>query len=147
MLEVPAIGGTPRKRSAPAGGRWVGGRWHAIRPLRTVAQAVTGTGTALNHALQIRARSTILTSVERSFAGVNERPAALTPPRYFGPVMPKVMNLYDAKAQLSRLIDRATAGEDIVIGRPGKPLVRLVPAEGMRPREPGLLKDVVVPAC
>jgi prevent-host-death family protein len=40
--------------------------------------------------------------------------------------MPELVNLYDAKAQLSRLIDRATAGEDIVIARAGKPLVRLV---------------------
>ena len=33
--------------------------------------------------------------------------------------MSELVNLYDAKAQLSRLIDRATAGEDIVIGRAG----------------------------
>jgi prevent-host-death family protein len=59
--------------------------------------------------------------------------------------MPEVVNLYDAKAQLSRLIDRATAGEDILIARAGKPLVRLVPVEEMRPREPGLLKGIVVP--
>ncbi|MSP00138.1 MAG: type II toxin-antitoxin system prevent-host-death family antitoxin [Acetobacteraceae bacterium] len=59
--------------------------------------------------------------------------------------MPDVMNLYDAKAQLSRLIDRATAGEEILIGRAGKPLVRLVPVEGLAPRQPGLLKGLVVP--
>ena len=59
--------------------------------------------------------------------------------------MPEVMNLYDAKAQLSRLIDRATAGEEILIGRAGKPLVRLVPVDGMAPRTPGLLKGLVVP--
>lgn len=59
--------------------------------------------------------------------------------------MSELVNLYDAKAQLSRLIDRATAGEDIVIGRAGKPLVRLVPVEELRPREPGLLKGLIVP--
>ncbi len=59
--------------------------------------------------------------------------------------MPEIMNLYDAKAQLSRLIDRATAGEEILIGRAGKPLVRLVPVDGMMPRQPGLLKGLVVP--
>jgi prevent-host-death family protein len=59
--------------------------------------------------------------------------------------MPEVVNLYDAKAQLSRLIDRATAGEDILIARAGKPLVRLVPVDEMRPREPGLLKGLTVP--
>jgi prevent-host-death family protein len=59
--------------------------------------------------------------------------------------MSELVNLYDAKAQLSRLIDRATAGEDIVIGRAGKPLVRLVPVEELRPRQPGLLKGLTVP--
>jgi prevent-host-death family protein len=59
--------------------------------------------------------------------------------------MTEVVNLYDAKAQLSRLIDRATAGEDVVIARAGKPLVRLVPVETQRPREPGLLKGLIVP--
>jgi prevent-host-death family protein len=59
--------------------------------------------------------------------------------------MSELVNLYDAKAQLSRLIDRATAGDDIVIGRAGQPLVRLVPVDTMRPREPGLLKGLTVP--
>lgn len=59
--------------------------------------------------------------------------------------MPEIVNLYDAKAQLSRLIDRATAGEDVIIARAGKPLVRLVPVDSMRPREPGVLKGLVVP--
>ena len=59
--------------------------------------------------------------------------------------MTEVVNLYDAKAQLSRLIDRATSGEDVVIARSGKPLVRLVPVEAMHPRTPGLLKGLIVP--
>jgi prevent-host-death family protein len=59
--------------------------------------------------------------------------------------MPEVVNLYDAKAQLSRLIDLATAGEDVVIARAGKPLVRLVPVDAARPRQPGLLKGLSVP--
>jgi prevent-host-death family protein len=59
--------------------------------------------------------------------------------------MSELVNLYDAKAQLSRLIDRATAGEDIVIARAGKPLVRLVPVDDLRPRVPGLLKGLTVP--
>jgi prevent-host-death family protein len=59
--------------------------------------------------------------------------------------MSELVNLYDAKAQLSRLIDRATAGEDIVIGRAGQPLVRLVPVDAIRPRQPGLLKGLTVP--
>jgi antitoxin (DNA-binding transcriptional repressor) of toxin-antitoxin stability system len=36
-------------------------------------------------------------------------------------------SVHAAKTQLSRLIERALAGEDVVIGRGRKPLVRLVP--------------------
>jgi prevent-host-death family protein len=38
-----------------------------------------------------------------------------------------------AAAQLSQLIDRAADGEDIVITRPGKPSIRLVPLETAAP--------------
>lgn len=47
-----------------------------------------------------------------------------------------IVNVGDAKTQLSRLIEAALAGEDVVIARAGKPAVRLVPVhEG--PRRPG----------
>jgi prevent-host-death family protein len=59
--------------------------------------------------------------------------------------MPELVNIYDAKTQLSRLIDRAAAGEDILIGRAGKPMVRLVPVADVLPRQPGLLKGLAVP--
>ncbi len=59
--------------------------------------------------------------------------------------MTDVVNMYDAKAQLSRLIDRAAAGEDILIARAGKPIVRLVPVEDTLPRQPGLLKGPPIP--
>jgi prevent-host-death family protein len=39
------------------------------------------------------------------------------------------VSVYDARASLSRLIDRALAGEEIVITRNGKPVIKLVPAE------------------
>ena len=39
----------------------------------------------------------------------------------------KTVNLHAAKTQLSRLVDEAAAGEDIVIAKAGKPMVRLVP--------------------
>ena len=42
--------------------------------------------------------------------------------------------MYEAKTQLSRLIDRAVAGEDVVISRAGKPMVRLVPVAAPRSR-------------
>lgn len=41
------------------------------------------------------------------------------------------INLYEAKTQLSSLVERAAAGEEIVIAKNGKPMARLValPAE------------------
>ncbi len=36
-----------------------------------------------------------------------------------------IYNLYEAKTALSKLVDRAAAGEEIVIAKSGKPLARL----------------------
>lgn len=38
------------------------------------------------------------------------------------------VSVYAAKTHLSRLIDRANAGEEVVITRHGRPVARLVPA-------------------
>lgn len=35
------------------------------------------------------------------------------------------VNIYEAKTRLSQLVDKAAAGEDIVVSRNGKPLVRI----------------------
>ena len=43
--------------------------------------------------------------------------------------MAATVNMHEAKTHLSRLVERAIEGEDIVIARSGKPLVRLVPVE------------------
>ena len=40
--------------------------------------------------------------------------------------MPTQFNVLEAKTQLSRLLDRAEAGEDIIIARAGHRVVRLV---------------------
>ena len=40
------------------------------------------------------------------------------------------MNIHAAKTQLSRLVDAAAAGEEIVIARAGRPVARLVPLAG-----------------
>ncbi len=37
------------------------------------------------------------------------------------------VNIYEAKARLSALLDRALAGETVVIARAGKPVARLTP--------------------
>ena len=44
------------------------------------------------------------------------------------------VNIYDAKAKLSSLVDRAIAGETIVIARAGKPLARIMPIAGSATR-------------
>jgi prevent-host-death family protein len=43
--------------------------------------------------------------------------------------MGETFNLYDAKTHLSRLVERAAAGEEIVIAKAGKPKAKLVPYE------------------
>jgi prevent-host-death family protein len=50
----------------------------------------------------------------------------------------QVTNIHEAKTHLSQLINRAVAGEDIVIGRAGEPLVVLVPyRSAVEPRQGG----------
>ena len=50
----------------------------------------------------------------------------------------EVTNIHQAKTHLSRLIERALAGEEIVIAKAGKPAVRLVPYQQSKPqRKPG----------
>jgi prevent-host-death family protein len=46
----------------------------------------------------------------------------------------KIVNVHAAKTNLSRLLERAEAGEEIVIGRAGKPIARLVPYVAARRR-------------
>jgi len=49
-----------------------------------------------------------------------------------------VVNIHDAKTNFSRLVDRVEHGEEIVIGRAGKPVARLVPyRESHASRVPG----------
>ena len=46
--------------------------------------------------------------------------------------------LYEAKTNLSALVDRAAAGAEFVITKSGKPMARLVPLEdATTPRVPG----------
>ncbi|HEX3764920.1 MAG TPA: type II toxin-antitoxin system Phd/YefM family antitoxin [Kofleriaceae bacterium] len=46
----------------------------------------------------------------------------------------KVVNVHEAKTHLSRLIQEALEGEEIVIARGNEPLVRLVLVESARPK-------------
>ncbi|HWF85751.1 MAG TPA: type II toxin-antitoxin system Phd/YefM family antitoxin [Vicinamibacterales bacterium] len=46
----------------------------------------------------------------------------------------KTVNLHAAKTHLSRLVDEAVAGKEVVIAKAGKPMVRLVPVAPKRRR-------------
>ena len=58
--------------------------------------------------------------------------------------MTETVNMHQAKSTLSRLVERALAGEDVVIARNGEPMVRLVPVQKERkPRVPDRLEGTV----
>ena len=58
--------------------------------------------------------------------------------------MTAIVNLYQAKTQLSRLVERAALGEEIIIAKSGKPKAKLVPVHDAEeaPRQPGNLLGV-----
>ena len=58
--------------------------------------------------------------------------------------MDEFVNIHEAKTHLSRLIDRAEKGEEIVIARAGKPIVRLERIAPLGRRVPGVDKGRVV---
>ncbi|WP_373486883.1 type II toxin-antitoxin system Phd/YefM family antitoxin [Blastomonas sp.] len=55
--------------------------------------------------------------------------------------MTSIVNVHDAKTHFSKLLDRAHAGEEIILAKAGKPYARLVPLEKPKvERKPGRLK-------
>jgi prevent-host-death family protein len=55
-----------------------------------------------------------------------------------------ITNISQAKAQLSALIERVLAGEEIIIGKAGKPVAKLVKFDRPDgPRMPGALKGLI----
>jgi len=56
----------------------------------------------------------------------------------------ETITIHKAKTQLSRLIEKASKGEDIVIARGSKPVVRLVAIQDARGnRKPGAMKGKI----
>jgi prevent-host-death family protein len=54
------------------------------------------------------------------------------------------INIYEAKTQLSKLVEQAAAGQDVIIARGGKPVARLTQLEaGRRKIRFGVLKGKV----
>jgi prevent-host-death family protein len=47
------------------------------------------------------------------------------------------MNLYEAKSQLSSLVEEAASGTEIIIAKAGVPRARLVPIKAVARRRPG----------
>jgi prevent-host-death family protein len=46
----------------------------------------------------------------------------------------RTVNIHAAKTQLSRLVEDAAGGEEIIIAKSGRPVARLCPLEAPRPR-------------
>lgn len=59
----------------------------------------------------------------------------------------ETVNIYVAKAKLSQLVDKAASGEDVVVSRNGRPLVRITRLESKQRIRFGVLKGKLdVPA-
>lgn len=54
-----------------------------------------------------------------------------------------IVNVHRAKTELSRLLARAEAGDEVVIARRGQPIVRLVPLRPQGRRRPGTLRGKI----
>ena len=54
-----------------------------------------------------------------------------------------INTISEAKARLSALVEQALSGEEVIIGRAGKPVVKLVPYDGGCERRPGALRGQI----
>ncbi len=55
------------------------------------------------------------------------------------------VNIHQAKTHLLQLVERASAGEEIIIAKAGKPMAKLVAYQGAKePRRPGVWKGKVL---
>ena len=57
--------------------------------------------------------------------------------------MTEIVNIHDAKTQLSRLLQRVEGGERVVIARAGKPIADLVPHQGGNGLQIGALEGQI----
>ena len=55
----------------------------------------------------------------------------------------KIFNVYEAKTKLSQIIEATLNGEEVIIARSGKPLVRMIPYLKEGKRKLGTLKGKV----
>ena len=55
-----------------------------------------------------------------------------------------MVNIHEAKTNLSKLIEKALSGEDVIIAKAGKPVVKVVAyKEKLKLRKPGLWKGKI----
>jgi prevent-host-death family protein len=54
-----------------------------------------------------------------------------------------IANMYEAKTRLSQLVQQALDGEEVVLAKAGKPLVKLVPTDQNREIKFGLMKGKI----
>ena len=61
--------------------------------------------------------------------------------------MPELVNIHAAKTQLSKLVERAHRGEEIILAKNGTPYARLMPLEpqSLAPRQLGFLNVQLSP--
>lgn len=52
----------------------------------------------------------------------------------------QTVNIHEAKTHLSRLVEEAAEGEEIIIAKAGRPVARIVALPSDKPRKLGLLK-------
>ena len=52
----------------------------------------------------------------------------------------RIINIHEAKTHLSKLADEVAAGEEIIIAKAGKPIMKLTPITKKKVRKMGLLK-------
>ena len=55
-----------------------------------------------------------------------------------------IVNVHQAKTQLSRLLAQVEAGEEVIIARRGEPVAQLVRCKVQGKRRPGALKGKIV---
>lgn len=56
----------------------------------------------------------------------------------------QITNISEAKAQLSALIEKVMSGKEVIIGKAGKPVAKIVRYEPSKePRKPGILRGKI----
>jgi prevent-host-death family protein len=51
-----------------------------------------------------------------------------------------MVNIHEAKTHLSRLLQKVSAGEEVILAKAGKPIAKLVSCKEGGPRQPGIIE-------